>query len=378
MDMMFFLPQLGGGGAEMNAVRLAPGLMANGIQPIYVVARGPGTYAEYLPDGVEVITLETGSLNSSTLRLMRARKPLARLLEVRRPEVLCPVMLTPTLAALSAVRRSRYRPTVISSIQNSLDISHGSQASCRSRAELALARRMFRHCDGAIALSRGVAATFERMVPAIGGRIEVVPNVGLPLESQVSETLPSERGGETPYVLVSCGRLAPQKDYPTLLRAVAMLRGRVDVRLDVLGEGKLRESLVQLSRDLEIDDRVRWLGFQRDPYAHMRRADIFVLSSRWEGFGNVIVEAMAMGTPVISTDCPHGPGEIITHGKTGLLVSPADSGAMADAIEMLVRDRTRRASLGAAGQRRAQDFSAERIGKAYADAVVRLTRGAKA
>jgi hypothetical protein len=102
LRVMFFLPQLGGGGAEMNAVRLAPGLLAARITPVYVVARGPGSYVELLPEGVEVVVLDTGTINSSTLRLLRAVGPLAKLIDDRRPDVLCPVMVAPALAALSA------------------------------------------------------------------------------------------------------------------------------------------------------------------------------------------------------------------------------------------------------------------------------------
>jgi glycosyltransferase involved in cell wall biosynthesis len=98
----------------------------------------------------------------------------------------------------------------------------------------------------------------------------------------------------------------------------------------------------------------------------MRRADIFVLSSLWEGFGNVLVEAMAMGTPVVSTDCPHGPAEIIRDGETGLLVPPGQPKALAAALQRLIDDPALRRRLGAAGEVRAQDFSSEYVGAAYA------------
>ena len=138
------------------------------------------------------------------------------------------------------------------------------------------------------------------------------------------------------------------------------------LELHILGDGELRESLARLAGELGIADRVTFLGFQRDPFRHMRKADIFVLSSLWEGFGNVLVEAMAMGAPVVSTDCPHGPGEIIKDGETGLLVPPGDDQPLAAALQRLIDDPMLRAKLGDAGQIRAQDFSAQRIGAAYA------------
>ena len=365
-EVMFFLPQLGGGGAEMNAVRLASGLLDAGITPVYAVARGPGSYAELLPEDVEVIVLDTGGINSSTLRLIRAPGPLARLIDARCPDVLCPVMVTPALSALSALRRARHKPAAVLSIQNSLSVSHEQEPALLDRVELRLIRRRFPALDGAIALSGGVAAELRRIVPALRDRVEVVPNIGLPLPAQMAEAMTLDRPAAGPgCTLLACGRLTKQKDYPTLLRAFARLSGS-DLRLNILGDGDLRQSLTQMAQELGIADRVTFLGFQRDPFSHMRRADIFVLSSRWEGFGNVLVEAMAMGTPVVSTDCPHGPAEIIEDDQTGLLVPTQDPEALAAALQRLIDNPELRLRLGQAGQTRAQDFSATRIGAAYA------------
>lgn len=366
LEVMFFLPQLSGGGAEMNAVRLAPGLLASGITPVYVVTRGPGSYAEFLPKGAKEIILDTNRINSSTLRLIQARKLLARLIDVRKPDVLCPVMVAPGIAALSAVRRARHKPAKVLSIQNSLSVSHEQDPGILQRIELGLIKRGFPAFDAAIALSCGVAEELRRIVPALRDRVEVIPNVGLPLPAQMAAALSRPRsedaGGCT---LLACGRLTKQKDYPTLLRAFTMLRGD-GLRLHILGEGELRDSLQRMVTELALADRVTFMGFQRDPFTHMRAADIFVLSSRWEGFGNVLVEAMAMGTPVVATDCPHGPGEIIADGETGLLVPPGQSERLAAALQRLIDDPAMRLRLGRAGQARAQDFSAERVGAAYA------------
>lgn len=365
-EVMFFLPQLGGGGAEMNAVRLASGLMDAGITPVYAVARGPGSYAELLPKGVEVIVLDTGSINSSTLRLIRAPGPLAQLIDARRPNVLCPVMVAPALSALSALRKANHKPAAVLSIQNSLSVSHEQEPALLDRVELQRIRHGFPALDGAVALSGGVAEELRRIVPALRDRIEIVPNIGLPLPAQITEAMTLTRpGAGSDCTLLACGRLTKQKDYPTLLRAFARLSG-TGLRLNILGDGDLKQSLTQLAQELDISDRVTFLGFQRDPFSHMRRADIFVLSSRWEGFGNVLVEAMAMGAPVVSTDCPHGPAEIIEDDRTGLLVPTEDPDALAAAIQRLIDSPDLRLRLGQAGQTRAQDFSATRIGAAYA------------
>lgn len=372
LQVMFFLPQLGGGGAEMNAVRLAPGLIAAGVTPTYVVTRGPGSFADYLPDDVEVIVLDTGSVNSSTLRLIRAVKPLAKLVNERDPDILCPVMVTPTLSALAALRRCARKPAVMASIQNSLSVTHEAEPRLRDRLELQLIKRWFPRLDGVIALSKGVAAEIRDLVPVLDGCVHVVPNVGLPLPSQTRSAPHVTPASSSQSVrLLACGRLTRQKDYPTLLRAFAKLEGGA-VCLDILGDGELGEELRKVAGELGISERVKFLGFQADPISRMQQADIFVLSSRWEGFGNVLVEAMSVGTPVVSTDCPHGPSDIIDHDITGLLVPPENPDTLATALQKMIDNPELRSRIGKAGQNRAHDFSTEKVGAQYAAVVGRF------
>jgi glycosyltransferase involved in cell wall biosynthesis len=134
-------------------------------------------------------------------------------------------------------------------------------------------------------------------------------------------------------VIVAAGRLTGQKDFPTLLRAFAELSAGREVRLIILGEGRDRPQLETLVRQLALTDRVRMPGFIANPYPYFARADLFVLSSRWEGSPNVLVEALALGTPVVSTDCPSGPREILRGGACGRLVPVGDHAAMARAMD---------------------------------------------
>jgi glycosyltransferase involved in cell wall biosynthesis len=164
-----------------------------------------------------------------------------------------------------------------------------------------------------------------------------------------------------PPIILGAGRLTRQKDFPTLVRAFAQLAPHTDARLIIIGEGGERAALERLIGALGLDSRVDLPGFVRNPSSFMRRARLFVLSSAWEGFGNVLVEAMAVGTPVVSTDCPSGPREILADGAFGALVPPADPQALA------------RAMLGALEQladpdalrRRAADFDVEIAARRY-------------
>ena len=374
-SVMFFLPVLGGGGAEMNAVRLAAGLVEEGIQPIYAVARGPGSYAEHLPPGVDEIILPTGASTSSTMRMLQAVRPLARLIDERRPDCLCPVLVTPSLVALLARRLARHQPAAVLSIQNTLKLPAGTGWHPYTAVENFLARRTFPGVDGIIALSHGVGRHIEEYIPRVAGKVEVIYNAGIPLDSQVAR---SEPGGvpakQRAVRYLACGRLTQQKGYPYLLEAFAQVVPQVDAELHILGDGPLRAELEALSRRLGIADRITFLGFRNNPFLHMQAADVFVLSSLWEGFANVIVEAMSMGAAVIAADCPYGPNEIITHERNGLLVPPGNAQRLGEAMIRLGRDEALRSAIASAGRERSVDFSARQLAAQYAATFRRLAK----
>jgi glycosyltransferase involved in cell wall biosynthesis len=159
-------------------------------------------------------------------------------------------------------------------------------------------------------------------------------------------------------VLLGVGRLTPQKDFATLLRTVARLREDRDVRLIILGEGEERDQLQDLCRELGIADHVDLHGFVDNPIKYMARSDVFVLSSVWEGFGIVVVEALASGTPVVSTCGDEGPGEILEDGRYGRLVPSGDDKALSEAILKTLNHPDQPATKDER-IRRARDFSVE-------------------
>jgi glycosyltransferase involved in cell wall biosynthesis len=170
--------------------------------------------------------------------------------------------------------------------------------------------------------------------------------------------------GAVPVVL-SAGRLTRQKDFPSLLRAFAQVRQSRPARLVILGEGEERTSLETLARELGCRDDIALPGFVPNPYPYMAAAGVFVLSSAWEGFGNVLIEAMALGVPVVSTDCPSGPAEILGRGRYGTLVPVSDVDALARAIATtLDQPPEARRSI-----ERASSFSCERIASQYLAAI---------
>ena len=164
--------------------------------------------------------------------------------------------------------------------------------------------------------------------------------------------------------IVAFGRLIKRKGFDDLLKAFRIIRREMKASLIVVGEGKERSNLQDLARKLFLNE-VIFTGFLENPYVVLSQADIFVLSSHWEGFGNVIIEAMACGVPVISTRCSCGPDEIVTDGVNGLLVPVGDIEAMAEAILKLLEDKPLRKRLAEAGRRRAEDFRVEKMVAEY-------------
>jgi glycosyltransferase involved in cell wall biosynthesis len=164
-----------------------------------------------------------------------------------------------------------------------------------------------------------------------------------------------------PPVILGVGRLTGQKDFATLISAFALVRGRRPCRLLVIGEGEERERLAALAESLGVQDGLDLAGFQPNPLPFMREARLLVMSSRWEGFGNVLVEALYCGTPVVSTDCPHGPREVLADGRFGRLVPVGDPRALAEAIVASLDEESDPRCLRA----RAETFSAASSADAY-------------
>ena len=166
-------------------------------------------------------------------------------------------------------------------------------------------------------------------------------------------------------IVLGVGRLTEQKGFSYLLRAFRTVRSKLHARLVVIGTGQRGEALVSLAEKLDVAQDVAFVGFQSNPFKYMARSDVFVLPSLWEGFGLVLVEAMACGIPVVATRCPSGPEEIVTDGVNGLLVQPGDADGLAMAILEVLTNPPLARHLSTAGQRRAEDFSVEKAAREY-------------
>jgi glycosyltransferase involved in cell wall biosynthesis len=223
-----------------------------------------------------------------------------------------------------------------------------------------------RYSDGIVVPSKGTKDDCVKNYGANSDKVAVINN-SVDIETIISrcEEPADIKLPEGLPVIASAGRLTMEKNLPLLLKAFSIVRKRQKARLLIIGDGGERKNLEDLSDNLGISEDMIFLGFQENPHKYLKTADIFVHTCLVEGFGNVIIEAMACGLPVIATDCPYGPREIIEHGKNGLLVPINDAHALADAIVRLMDNENERKVMADAAFKRTRDFSVEKMVGAY-------------
>ncbi|WOD39264.1 glycosyltransferase [Nodosilinea sp. E11] len=368
----FFLPPLIGAGGERVVLNLAKVFVDWGIQVDVVVPDTSGRHQKFMstvPKGVRVIDLETPL--SRTVYLKKLYK-LKAYLERDNPEVM--VANVDYVGIANAARAlSRCSTKIIQVVHSNLSNEFGKISGLGKHIKPVFVRRLYPWSDGIIAVSKGVAEDVSTMAQVPLETIKVIYNPVVTDDLNLKAQEPVDhlwfQASEAPVIL-GAGRLMYQKDFSTLIRAFAVVRQQRPCRLVIIGgEGYERSDLEKLIRELQLEDDASLPGFAENPYAYMAKAKVFVLSSRYEGFGNVLVEAMATGTPVVSTNCPDGPAEILENGRYGQLVPVESPNALAEAIVETLDNPLDSELL----QKKAQEFSCEKIALEYLDYIKSLT-----
>ncbi|MGN6391562.1 MAG: glycosyltransferase [Gemmatimonadales bacterium] len=324
----FFLPSVRAGGAQRVMVNLAQGMTERGIPVDIVLAVAEGAFLPELPPAARLVDLRAG-------RLVRSLRPLTRYLRDTRPKVLVSSISHANLIALWSARVARRGTPVIVTEHTTASLANVPGLRLAERLGPALIRVFYPWAASVVAVSRGAADDLARTTGLDRRRMQVVYNPVITTRvlalARQSPDHPWFRPGQPP-VITGVGRLSEAKDFPTLLRAFAILRRRRAARLIILGEGEDRRALEGLISELGIGSDVALPGFRDDAVSYMARSALFVLSSKWEGLPTVLIEAMAAGTRVVSTDCPSGPREILQDGRLGALVPVGDADALAQAM----------------------------------------------
>jgi glycosyltransferase involved in cell wall biosynthesis len=359
----FVLPSLNGGGAERAAVNIL-----NALDPVrwdrsMYLFRREGPYLAELDPSIRLVS---GDVDSRSGRWLALR----RFLRATRPELVVSFMSYFTV--LSAARAAGVGARVVFNLQTPMSAFledadyHWRQPWHRHAFEL-VTRVGYRLVDAIVATSAGVADDLVARFGVARDRISVLHNPVDLASIATAADEPLDRAHDWLWsrpVIVAAGRLADAKNYPLLLDAFALVRARLSVKLFILGEGEREPALREQVERLGLSASVVFCGFQRNPWRYIARADIFALSSRYEGFGNVLIEAMACGVPVVATSSP-GTREIIKDGVDGLLVDVHEPAALAAALERLLRDDGLRHRMSQEARRRAAAFDVPAIAAAY-------------
>ncbi len=382
LRVLLFTSTLGGGGAEKHLLRVANHLDREKFEVSLAVVKPCGEFESGLSADVRKHHLNRRGAGSTTVRMFQSIKPLRQVIRRERPGLIFSVMDLANLVSLTAGRGLEDRPKIVLGVQTPPSLAYGHSRHPVSTLMLRLIPRLYPKADQIVALSKGVAADLASLSPRMRERLTVIYNAGVEAEvlEGARESVPADELPDAPLV-VACGRLRAVKGFSTLLDALVLVRKSVPAHLWVVGEGEQRPFLEKKIKQLGLEGCVRLLGFRQNPFKYMAAADLFVLSSHFEGFGNVIVEAMACGVPVVATRCPFGPGEIIADGENGLLVAPASAIALADGILRVLRDEELKKRLARGGSARAHDFDAKAITRAYEELFLQVAgsgvRGAR-
>ncbi len=333
------IAHLGSGGAEKAAVVLANGLTDRGYFVDLLTWQAAGFHLKDMSAKVARIDLSAGRRPNS----LQVIASLMRYMRQQRPAIIFPHLEKPSLLVIAGGLLTGYRK-IVPCIQIDLFAYAAIHPNLRHRLRrwllICFVAVLYRSTPRVVAVSEGVAQTARRLLSPLGPSVQVIYNgldyrgLAFKAHQQVEEVWLLQK---TVPVIVTCGRLTQQKAQDTLLRAFAELRRVMPVRLVILGEGEEHEALLALARQLGVAADVLLPGTVAEPIAWFAKSDLFVLPSRCEGQALVLIEALLAGVPIVSTDCPSGPREVLAHGRFGTLVPVDDIAALTEAMSHVLK-----------------------------------------
>ena len=327
-------------------VNLANGFIQRGYQVDLLLVKREGVYLSQLSPAVNLIDLNTQKLILSLPKLvkyLRRDRPTTLLTALEDTNVIAIAahLIAKQLHPLTP-KQSPQPTNLIVTVHNNLSQEALNGQNLKRKFLPRLLKWIYPFADSVVAVSKGVAKDLIHLGirpqqirviynPILTANFDTLASAKLPTGQTFSTASQWLTNPSTPVIL-GIGRLTPQKDFKTLIRAFAQAQTKQPLKLLILGEGSEQSALETLVQQLDLTESVIFTGFVENPLAYMAKADLCVLSSAWEGFGNVLVEAMGVGTPVVSTNCPSGPEEILAAGTYGKLVPVGDISSLANAI----------------------------------------------
>ncbi len=344
-DIAIFLRNLTGGGAEHVMLNLASGFQKKGASVEIVLTNAEGKFLDQVPKEIKVISFDNHNLYGSNLygkfklqtgfQSVRSLPKLVNYLRQKKPKVLLSATHFPNEIAILAKKIAGVSTRIVVSEHTNISVEAKLVEQKSSRLVPLTVKLLYPFADGIVAVSQGAADSLSSITGISPKKVKVIYNPvitpGLRVKMMEPVEHPWLETKEVPVVIGS-GRFVAQKDFSTLIKAFAKVRQVRPARLIMLGSGREEKKLKALVKELNIEEDVAWEGFVSNPFAYMKQAAVFVLSSLWEGLPTILIEALAVGIPVVSTDCPSGPSEILANGKYGELVPVGDIEAITEAI----------------------------------------------
>lgn len=356
--VVIILPDLRSGGAERLHVNLAQEWARAGVSTEFVLRNAAGELLEHLPASAKVVDLKAA-------RVRNVLRPLVKYLKESKPGAIIAAMWPLTVFAPLAARLAGYKGRVIISEHSPLSIAYGRHGQLHRLAMRTSQCLCYPLADVRVAVSSGIAKDLEKLSGLPKDQFTVIHNPAALGQVHVNAACPEPLTDRPGPVILTVGTLKPVKRHDLLIDAFSRLPDSLGATLCVLGEGQMRDQLERQIGRLDLKGKVLLPGFAADPGPWYAHSDVFVLPSDYEGFGNVIVEAMEYGLPVVSTDCPVGPREILAGGQFGKLVPVGDPQALSQAILDALTEKCDQPALKV----RAQDFSLQTIAQKYLDVI---------
>ncbi|MCK5373853.1 MAG: glycosyltransferase [Alphaproteobacteria bacterium] len=328
MRISLFIPDFEEGGAQKMMVNLANSLAEKSVSVDLVVACNQGSFNNLVNTNVNVVPLDCA-------RTLHALPKLVRYINSEKPDVIISALYHANVICLAAKCLSKKsRTKFIVTERNHLSSKIKNSNSVKDKILLPAIKFLYPKADSVIAISKGVMDDVVELCALNDDKISYIHNpvVTPSFEKEIKSHSELLFPDSTLPLIIASGRLVEQKDYPTMLKAMALILKKKPANLAILGKGPLQKELAALSKELGIENNVTFKDFVENPLSYMKQADIFLMTSAWEGFGNVLVEALYCGLSIVATDCPSGPAEILDNGKYGYLTNVGDEIDISNAV----------------------------------------------
>lgn len=375
VKVLITAPNLITGGAEKQLIYLIEGLLKIGFNIVLLILELEGEYLAKVPKEVKVLSPESPKPRKALKGFWKV-KEIMKAISKEKPDILYS-RLWPTKVATVFAGRLLGKHVVFSEDRTLSRFMDGGNTG-KGCSSFYIKRTASRLASYVVPVSQGIADELKQVFKLNPEKVKLIYN-GFDLEEMMENAAEEVDhpwlGDKREPVIGALGRMVELKGFDYLLQAVKLVNDKsVPIRLLMIGKGDLLEELKMKAEGFGIKNRVDFLGFKENPFAYLARCDLFVLSSLYEGLPSTLIEAMALGLPVISTRCPTGPEEIIEDERSGLLVPVADSKAIAEAIIRVLQDKDLNMRLRIEGKKRAEDFSLENMVTKFAEIFISLTR----